>query len=151
MWLNPQVPEDLVTFTEEILNGKFHFLCNECIDMMIFVGFLANIFLLWSIEPLNIIKVSRSISKSGVSWFYSVQDGSLQMWDIFQGYGWKFSRVPRSSRPEVFCNFRNLFKKRLWHRCFPVNFVKLLRAPLVATSGCLEMLLNQEAPLVDPF
>ena len=22
----------------------------------------------------------------------------------------------------------NLFKKRLWHRCFPVNFVKLLRA-----------------------
>ena len=22
-----------------------------------------------------------------------------------------------------------LFKKRLWHRCFPVNFVKFLRAP----------------------
>ena len=26
MWPNPQFPEDLVTFTEEILNGKFHFL-----------------------------------------------------------------------------------------------------------------------------
>ena len=26
------------------------------------------------------------------------------------------------------CNF--IFKKRLWHRCFPVNFVKFLRAPL---------------------
>ena len=26
---NPQYPEDLVTFTEEILNGKFHFLCSE--------------------------------------------------------------------------------------------------------------------------
>ena len=25
---NPQVPADLVTFTEEILNGKLHFLCN---------------------------------------------------------------------------------------------------------------------------
>ena len=25
---NPQVPADLVTFTEEILNGKLHFLCS---------------------------------------------------------------------------------------------------------------------------
>ena len=29
MWPNPQFPADLVTFTEEILNGKFHFLCGE--------------------------------------------------------------------------------------------------------------------------
>ena len=47
----------------------------------------------------------------------------------------------RSSRPEPFCkkgvlrNFakftgKHLFlKKRLWHRCFPVNFVKFLRTP----------------------
>ena len=27
-----------------------------------------------------------------------------------------------------------LSKKRLWHRCFPVNFVKFLRTPLVAAS-----------------
>ena len=26
MWLNPQFPADLVTFTEEILNRKVHFL-----------------------------------------------------------------------------------------------------------------------------
>ena len=26
----------------------------------------------------------------------------------------------------LFFNKENLFKKRLWHRCFPVNFVKLL-------------------------
>ena len=25
---NPQLPADLVTFTEEILNGKLHFLCS---------------------------------------------------------------------------------------------------------------------------
>ena len=28
MWPNPQEPGDLVTFTEEILNGKLHFLCS---------------------------------------------------------------------------------------------------------------------------
>ena len=28
MWPNPEFPADLVTFTEEILNGKVHFLCN---------------------------------------------------------------------------------------------------------------------------
>ena len=26
---NPQIPADLVTFTEEILNGILHFLCSE--------------------------------------------------------------------------------------------------------------------------
>ena len=29
MWPNPQEAADLVTFTEEILNGKLHFLCSE--------------------------------------------------------------------------------------------------------------------------
>ena len=28
MWPNPQETTDLVTFTEEILNGKLHFLCS---------------------------------------------------------------------------------------------------------------------------
>ena len=26
MWPNPEIPTDLVTFNEEILNGKLHFL-----------------------------------------------------------------------------------------------------------------------------
>ena len=29
MWPNPQETADLVAFTEEILHGKLHFLCNE--------------------------------------------------------------------------------------------------------------------------
>ena len=29
MWPNPQFPADLVTFTEEILNEKLHFLCSD--------------------------------------------------------------------------------------------------------------------------
>ena len=28
MWPNPQFPTDLVTFTDEILIGKLHFLCS---------------------------------------------------------------------------------------------------------------------------
>ena len=29
MWPNPEFPADLVSFTEEILNGKLHFLCSD--------------------------------------------------------------------------------------------------------------------------
>ena len=29
MWPNPQETLDLVTFTEEIPNGKLHFLCSD--------------------------------------------------------------------------------------------------------------------------
>ena len=29
MWPNPQFPTDLVTFTEEIFNGKLHFLYSD--------------------------------------------------------------------------------------------------------------------------
>ena len=31
MWPNPEETADLVTFTEEILNGKLHFLCSVMI------------------------------------------------------------------------------------------------------------------------
>ena len=46
-----------------------------------------------------------------------------------------------SSRPELFCKkgvLRNFAKKRLWHRCFPVNFTKFLKTPFAQnTSGRL--------------
>ena len=31
MWPNRPETADLVEFTEEVLNGKFHFLCNACL------------------------------------------------------------------------------------------------------------------------
>ena len=34
-------------------------------------------------------------------------------------------------------------KKGLWHRCFPVNFVKFFRTSLVAASGCKYFILNE--------
>ena len=41
----------------------------------------------------------------------------------------------RSSHTEVFCKKglrpATSLKKRLWHRCFPVNFAKFLRTPFL--------------------
>ena len=43
MWPNPQFPADLVTFTEEILNGKLHFLWGVIFSFLfiIFIDFLS--------------------------------------------------------------------------------------------------------------
>ena len=47
--------------------------------------------------------------------------------------------MERSSRPEVFFKKRvrpaSLFKKRLWHRYFAVNFVKFLMTLFDRTSS----------------
>ena len=37
MRLNPQETADLVTFTEEILNGKLHFSCSNSVPKMRFL------------------------------------------------------------------------------------------------------------------
>ena len=37
MWPSAQFPADLVTFTEEILNGKLYFLCSACDENIIVV------------------------------------------------------------------------------------------------------------------
>ena len=34
MWPNPQDTADLVTYTEEILNGKLHFLCSVTLILL---------------------------------------------------------------------------------------------------------------------
>ena len=35
MWPNPQFPADLVTFTEEVLNGKLHFCAVLACDVLL--------------------------------------------------------------------------------------------------------------------
>ena len=42
MWPNPQFPADLVTFTEEILNGKLHFLWSALFCLLFFLWFLSK-------------------------------------------------------------------------------------------------------------
>ena len=44
MWPNPQETVDLVTFTEKVLNGKFHFLCSDSSGFIIVVLFFAFLF-----------------------------------------------------------------------------------------------------------
>ena len=48
---------------------------------------------------------------------------------------WKFRKIrSKTSVPESLC----LSKKRLWHKCFTVNFAKFLRTPFLQnTSGRL--------------
>ena len=64
----------------------------------------------------------------------------------------KKRRVLQEQPPEMFCKKRcsskfrrpaTLLKKKLWHRCFPVNFAKFLRRTpfLQNTSGRLLLLL----------
>ena len=54
--------------------------------------------------------------KKGVLWNFAKFPGKQPYQSLF------FNKVA-GLRPET------LFKKRVWHRCFPVNFVKLLRTP----------------------
>ena len=89
---------------------------------------------------------------------YQTRKTSCDIYVIYQNLWGEFS-ISRNSRPEVFCKndvLRNsekvtgkhlcqslffnkvadlrsttLLKKRLWHRCFPVNFVKFLRIPFL--------------------
>ena len=39
-------------------------------------------------------------------------------------------------------------KKRLWHMCFPVNFVKFVRKPFLIDDTPLVLLLNLYMPLL---
>ena len=42
------------------------------------------------------------------------------------------SKTPVPAPVSETCNF---IKKRLWHRCFPVNFVKFLRPPFLQNTS----------------
>ena len=40
-----------------------------------------------------------------------------------------FLEISQNSQENTCVRPATLLKKRLWHRCFPVNFVKFLRTP----------------------
>ena len=49
-----------------------------------------------------------------------------------------YLKIPQNSQESSCENYRHqpaiLLKKRFWHRCFPVNFVKLLRTPFLENT-----------------
>ena len=65
MWPNPQIPADLVTFTEEILNGKLDFFVQWVMLVLILID-VEHLFL--TLKKVRIVKVSsdshQSIKKS---------------------------------------------------------------------------------------
>ena len=80
MWPNPQFPADLVTFTEEILNGKLPFLCSAHSQPKVELTLMKNLgqvrsFLTWLLYP------SNSLGFRSVSWeqpyFYWFQGRNL--------------------------------------------------------------------------
>ena len=67
MWPNPQETADLVTFTKEILNVKFHFLCSVNLVFWKFISLPS--------EQLN--------SKNSYNFYESFNLRRLQCMDIF--------------------------------------------------------------------
>ena len=68
MWPNTQFPEDLVTFTEEILNRKFHFLCSEKNSIIKGWNYMSR-------EPYKLFfvtkKIPPKIKQTGSEWHFS--------------------------------------------------------------------------------
>ena len=78
MWPHPQESADLVTFNEEILNGKLHFLCSAiCIVYLLFV--------------LKVVDTICFLTK--VILFYFAMSIFLQVFLVLSVMTWKFCNV----------------------------------------------------------
>ena len=56
MWPNPQETMDLVTFTEEILNGKLHFLCSDVFTVSLIENMALPLIQMELLEKIDIWK-----------------------------------------------------------------------------------------------
>ena len=83
------------------------------------------------------IKVLRSFSPCCYSCCFHFQKQPFA--DVLQNSVLKdFARIHRKNNCVGVSDLMKLLKKRLQHRCFPVNFAKFLKAPILKnTSGLL--------------
>ena len=99
-----------------------------------------NFFFCWNLKLCN--GMALSIKRSSHQ-RCSIRKGVLRNFAKFTGkqlYQSLFFNKISGLRPATLC------KKRLWHRCFPVNFRKFLKTPFLQnTSG--RLLLNKEGLL----
>ena len=103
-------------------------------------------FLIWFFVAHWLFDVTPTINYSsrkrflGKPFFYSWQQFSNFTLARVESVLLKEAVARRRSVKKVFLeisqnsqeNTATLFKKRLWHRCFPVNFMKFLRTPFLA-------------------
>ena len=79
-------------------------------------------------------------SGSSPSWMKQGYPECMKPDDFFfqkKVFSTRYDRTLRSSRPEISIRkgvLRNFAKKRLWHRCFPVNFTKFPRTPVLQNT-----------------
>ena len=84
MWLNPQDMADLDTFTEEIPNGKLHFLC-FCLDIQISSSSEMKDFITMKKHPLNTTWSISFYIKCNRKWVTNKQfiDKTKNIWPNF--------------------------------------------------------------------
>ena len=136
MWPNPQEKADLITFTEEILNGKLHFLYSDAdIENSIFSNFscgaryLLDLFFTTSTLCVQTIRPSLSIAPQKevhslrlLTWVFSdLQPIKPDIKSIFKYNKIFLMSVNRSSRYAVQNKFWVLEKKILNYEVFMVD------------------------------
>ena len=98
-------------------------ICSKLILLLTFTPF-SSVSIVDSVDSVYILRLYRWISRS-----------SHRRWSVKKGVLTNFAKLTGKhlcQRPAT------LLKKRLWHRCFPVNFAKFLRTPFLRnTSGLL--------------
>ena len=97
--------------------------------------------LLWNITALHRLKY-----KSCHSWFVNICPEAAT-----RGVLWKkmLLEISQNSQENT-CARASFIKKRLWHRCFPVNFAKFLRTSPVAEVVVRISLISLPIPLLIP-
>ena len=95
MWPNLQFPVDLVTFTEEIVNGKPHFLCNGMSWYWCTLGWfeVARLNHMWKLP--RVLKIFRCSDLNILSnWLYVI--------NIIISSPWRFVLKNRNSESVIF-------------------------------------------------
>ena len=113
MWSNPQFPMDLTTFTEEILNGKLHFLCSERIS---FTYCTLIVLLCWLLSSL-----------------FKIIPWSIKWKRLFHLWSQSFN-IPKLSG---FCGFGHIYHLHLLHlplRISSLNVTKIYQLHLLKNS-----------------
>ena len=124
MWSNPRETADLVTFTEEILNGILTF-------VKWFLVLMLNVFLQGRSFTLDKITINNE-------WKSCVHVHCSQ----------KMIRLFARPWCSTWCS---TLLKKLWHRCFPVNFAKFLRIPFLQNTSGQQLLLISFVSLTREF